>query len=320
MKTIIPIVSGKGGVGKTILSANLGVTLAKAGKTVIVIDLDLGGSNLHTCLGVRNRYPGIGNYIFQKDNIFESLILPTEQQRLFFIPGDSLIPGTANLPYFRKLKLLKAITDLVADYVILDLGSGSTFNTIDFSLSSSSPVVVITPETTSILNAYSFVKSSLFRLINRSFPPSSREREIVQEFITEKMEGTEDSMATLSNALEDYSREASQKIEGQLKSFLPRIVLNEGRGTKDIEVGAKLRRIVRKNLKIEVEYIGYLKYDPLVPRSLIHRKPVTLIDPGCPYSVSVFNLASRIISKPVPKTPALFEENEDLLSLAEEIQ
>jgi flagellar biosynthesis protein FlhG len=319
MKTIIPIASGKGGVGKTILSANLGVSLAKAGKTVVLIDLDLGGSNLHTCLGVKNRYPGVGNYIFQRDSIFESLILPMEQPRMFFIPGDSLLPGTANLPYFRKLKILKSINELVADFVLLDLGSGTTYNTVDFALSSTAPLIVITPETTSILNAYSFIKTTLYRLLYRSFPPSSKEREIIQEFLTGKIEGTDTSLSKIVEELREHSSESGRKAEEQLNGFAPRIVLNSGRDTKDIEIGARLRHIVRKNLGIEVEYIGYLKNDPLVPQSLARRKPVVMLNPGSPYSVSVKNLAARIISSPSPVLPMLYEDNEDLISLAEEI-
>lgn len=319
MKTIIPIASGKGGVGKTILSANLGVSLANAGKTVVLIDLDLGGSNLHTCLGVKNRHPGVGNYIFQRDSIFESLILPMEQPRMFFIPGDSLLPGTANLPYFRKLKILKSINELVADFVILDLGSGTTYNTVDFALSSASPLVVITPETTSILNAYSFIKTTLYRLLYRSFPPSSREREIVQDFLTGKIEGTDTSLTKIIEELGEHKSESGRRAQEQLTGFAPRIVLNSGRETKDIEIGARLRHIVRKNLGIEVEYIGYLKNDPQVPQSLTRRKPVVMLNPGAPYSVSVKNLAARIISSPSPALPVLYEDNEDLISLAEEI-
>ena len=132
MNTIIPIASGKGGVGKTIFTANLAITLAKMGKTVIVVDLDLGSSNLHTCLGIKNRHPGIGNFIFDKGTSLESLIVKTEIDRLYFIPGDSLIPGTANMQYFVKQKLIKGINNLVADYILLDLGAGSSFNIIDF--------------------------------------------------------------------------------------------------------------------------------------------------------------------------------------------
>lgn len=63
MTAIVPVASGKGGVGKTIATANLGISLAQAGKTVILADLDLGAANLHTILGIRNRQPGIGHII-----------------------------------------------------------------------------------------------------------------------------------------------------------------------------------------------------------------------------------------------------------------
>jgi flagellar biosynthesis protein FlhG len=62
-KKIIPIAGGKGGVGKTIITANLAIELAKNGKNVVVIDLDLGGSNLHTYLGMKNTKLGIGNFL-----------------------------------------------------------------------------------------------------------------------------------------------------------------------------------------------------------------------------------------------------------------
>src|SRR6056297_1946700 len=113
MNTIIPIASGKGGVGKTIFTANLGVALAREGKTCLLVDLDLGSSNLHTCLGIKNSNPGIGNYIYKQEKSLESLIVQTETPRLFFIPGDSLLPGTANLPYFIKKKILKEFEHLV---------------------------------------------------------------------------------------------------------------------------------------------------------------------------------------------------------------
>ncbi|HPE35715.1 MAG TPA: P-loop NTPase, partial [Spirochaetales bacterium] len=56
MGTVIPVASGKGGVGKTVVAANLGLALSALGKTVVLVDLDLGGANLHTVLGVRNRH------------------------------------------------------------------------------------------------------------------------------------------------------------------------------------------------------------------------------------------------------------------------
>ena len=88
-KTIIPIAAGKGGVGKTFLTANLGLALAEYGKKVIVIDLHLGGSNLHSFLGLSNQYPGLGEFIRNRQLQLESLLVPTLFPNLRFLPGET---------------------------------------------------------------------------------------------------------------------------------------------------------------------------------------------------------------------------------------
>jgi flagellar biosynthesis protein FlhG len=60
---IIPVASGKGGVGKSLVSANLSIALAQAGKRVVLADLDLGASNLHLILGFRAYKNGLGTYL-----------------------------------------------------------------------------------------------------------------------------------------------------------------------------------------------------------------------------------------------------------------
>ncbi|MFO8063433.1 MAG: P-loop NTPase [Spirochaetota bacterium] len=318
MTTIIPVASGKGGVGKTVFTANIGVALARAGKTVILVDLDLGGSNLHTCLGEKNNKPGVGNYIYKQERGLEALLVETRTPQLYFIPGDSLLPGTANLPYFRKLKILKELHELIADYVILDLGSGSSYNTLDFFLTSSAGILVLSPETTSILNAYSFIKAALFRLIYRSFPSRSEEREVVHRFMTERLEGTQQSTHALIEELSRISAESGEKAQQQLSSFLPRVVLNMGKNQNDIQLGAKLRHVARKNLHVEVQYIGFLPYDEQVSASLLQRAPLLTLNPDGVFSKGLAPVASRIIREPVPTTPKLFDADEDLTQLAEE--
>ena len=89
---IIPIASGKGGVGKSLIAANLSIALAQAGKKVILVDVDLGGSNLHMLLGLRSIKKGIGTYLSNEKLAFTDLIINTNFQGLDFIPGDAEIP------------------------------------------------------------------------------------------------------------------------------------------------------------------------------------------------------------------------------------
>lgn len=318
MNTILPVAGGKGGIGKTIFSANLGVALAQLGKTTVLIDLDLGSSNLHTCLGIKNRHPGIGSYIYKKADSLQSLIVETEIPSLFFIPGDSLFPGTANLPYFTKQKILKEIEAIPADFVILDLGAGSAYNTIDFYLASSSGIILSTPETTAILSAYSFLKNTVYRLLFRSFKSKSGEREIIKHFVSEPVEGSSGSFNDLIPLLEEHSEEAAEHARSQLASFFPRVVLNMGNSNKDFSIGAKLREIAHKNIGIGMEYIGFLPADPYISHSILKRTPFILLYPDSPFSTAVTTVARKLSVSPHHRSPRLYTDDEDIRELQKE--
>ncbi len=318
MNTILPIAGGKGGIGKTIFASNLGVALAQLGKTTLLVDLDLGSSNLHTCLGIKNRHPGIGSYIYKKAEDLQSLVVESDVPKLFFIPGDSLYPGTANLPYFTKQKILKELYALPADYVILDLGAGSAYNTIDFYLSSSAGIILTTPETTAILSAYSFLKSTVFRLLFRSFKAKSREREIIREFVSEPIEGNSTSFTDLIPKLAEISQESAQHAQEQLASFFPRVVLNLGNSNKDFAIGSKLREITGKNIGVGMEYIGFLPNEPQVARSIFERKPHMILQPQSPFSQAVTTVARKLAVSVPRKNPQLYSDDEDIRELKKE--
>ena len=171
---IIPIASGKGGVGKSLVAANLAIALAQAGRRVVLADLDLGGSNLHLILGLRGIPYGIGTYFNSPEMDFEDIIIDTDVDNLRFIPGDSEIPGMANLKLQQKRSLIKNLLALTeTDVLIIDLGAGTSTNTIDFFLMSGQGVIITTPTLTSTLNAYFFLKNAVFRILDSAFAKGS---------------------------------------------------------------------------------------------------------------------------------------------------
>ena len=320
MNTIIPIASGKGGVGKTVLCANIGLALAAKAKSTVLVDLDLGGANLHTLLGVNNRHEGVGDLIYSKDKELTvgSLIIPTDHHRVFLVPGDCLVPGTANLPSFRKKKLQTDLHSLVSDFVIVDLSSGSSYNTVDFFLLSRSGIVVVTPETTSILNAYSFLKTAVWRLLYRSFPAKSAERDLVDEFMVGRIEKNASPVNALIEMLRTVDERSATHAWEQLRDFTPRIIVNEGHSEVEFRIVAKLREVVQRNLGIRVEYIGFVPHDPRVAMSIVKRHPAYELLPGSAFRRSLDEIARRLIAAPAGQDPALFEENQDLRELAAE--
>ena len=321
MGIMIPIASGKGGVGKSVLAANLGIALAELGKTVVLVDLDLGGANLHTMLGLKNRHAGIGNLVYRTESKLEALVVETGIPKLFFIPGDALLPGTANLDYAMKRKIIRELSALPADYVLMDLGAGSSYNTIDFFLCAFSGLIVTVPEVTSVLNAYSFLKTALFRGLFRSFPPKGPERKMIVDFASRRIEGTDESFMTLERRLLEFFPVAAEAAIAQLGTIYPRVVLNMGRSSKDLAIGARLRDISSRNLGIKIEYVGFAPRDEAVPRSVLERRPVLVARPDSPFAATVRAIARRLADPAAAlpgNAPRLYLDNEDLVAVAEE--
>ncbi len=316
MGFIIPIGSGKGGVGKTIFTANLGILLAQSGKKTVLIDLDLGGSNLHTCLGIRNRNTGISALINKQESSINDILFDTEVENLFFIPGDTLSPGTGNLPFFTKQKIIKQINQLDADFILLDLGAGSTFNTVDFFLVSSYGIIFTTPETTSVLNAYSFIKTSVFRMLFRSFKPKSIEREIIYNFVNRKLEGSGRSFANdLINELTAHSYNSGQIALEKLNDFHPWVIINRAENQESIDLGLKLKEITRKNIGIDIDFLGALSEDREVQMSIFRRSPVILTNPETVFSSELKTIAQKLSSGEVLPQPQLYLDEEDMMTI-----
>ena len=303
MAFLLPIASGKGGVGKSVIAANLALALARSGRTVVAVDLDLGASNLHTCLGVRNRQPGLGALVWKAERNLSDLLTETSYERLWLIPGDGLLPGTANLEWAAKRRILRDLARLPADFVILDLGAGSSYNVVDFFLASADGLVVVRPEITSILNAYSFLKTAAFRLLTRCFPDKSPGRVEVLELGRSKTEGKGRSFLDAARELAlRFPAEGSVALE-RLQALRPRAIMNQGLGKGDAELGYRLRDIAKLNLGLDVAFTGYLLDDPALPQSVALRTPLVALDPASPFSRGISAVAARIDGEPRRSLP-----------------
>jgi flagellar biosynthesis protein FlhG len=155
MMRIIPIASGKGGVGKSLVAANLAVALAQAGQRVVLVDLDLGASNLHLVLGFHSPPKGIGSFLSNTKSDFSQVISKTDVRGLRFIPGDQEMVGMANLKSFQRNALVRRLLALKSDtdILILDLGAGTHQSILDFFLLSGQGIVISSPAVTAVLNA-----------------------------------------------------------------------------------------------------------------------------------------------------------------------
>ncbi len=312
MVNILPIASGKGGVGKSSIAVNLAITLARKQKKVILADFDLGGANLHTLLGIKNNHAGIGNFVYKQTHSLSSLLQPTQVQGLSFIAGDCLYPGTPNMDYFTKCKIVKELNTLDADYIILDLGAGTTYNTLDLFLLTKNSLIVTTPELTSILNAYSFLKAAVFRFFCRQFTSKSDERKTIDEFLKLSPNGSEASFSELVQYMTNLFPETAPQAMQILRDFRPQVIVNMGKTSNDLEMAKRLRSLAQKKLDTNIDFIGFLPKDDKISLSVAKRTPLSLWEPDCEFVKAIQTAAVRIMQHTYTCEHAdMFTNNDD---------
>ncbi len=154
---VVSITSGKGGVGKTNLSVNLAVELAKRGKRVVLLDADLGLANVDVLLGLtpqKNLF-----HLFHEGADIRDILFETPYG-FSILPASSGMSEMLSLDTGQKLELLEAVDVLEkeVDFMLVDTGAGINDNVLYFNLAVQERLVVLTPEPTSLTDAYALIK------------------------------------------------------------------------------------------------------------------------------------------------------------------
>jgi len=292
--TIIPIAGGKGGVGKTMVATNLGIALSELGHSTIIVDLDLGGSNLHSCLGFPNRNPGIGDYLKFSEIPFGELPIQTEWSNLKFIPGDGRVPFMANITYNQKKKLIKKIKTLPAKFVLLDLGAGTSFNTLDLFRISNSGLIITQPEKHALLNMLTFIKNTVYRSIDRAFSKRWDAQNAFQHACSRPISEKPETMHSIRKKVALVDKEAAAMIDDICNKIRPRIILNFGTQPDDLEVMSKTTQAIQQVLSMKADHFGFIFEDPSVHESMIQGLPLMKINPDGVAATCLKLIAERI--------------------------
>jgi len=295
---IIPIASGKGGVGKSLVAANLAISFAQSGQRVVLTDLDLGASNLHLVLGNHSPKTGIGTYLNNVKSNFTDVITETDVRGLRFIPGDNEIPGTANLSVSQRKALVKELLALKdnTDILILDLGAGTHQSILDFFLLSNHGIVVSAPAVTAVLNAYVFLKNSVFRLMFTSCTKGSPAR--VQLENIRKEGAGHIYIPKFLPQIKKTDPASHEKFVKRLNALHPRLIMNLVDEPKNAEVAMKIRRSCEEYLDLKIEHMGIIYRDTVQDTALSSRLPIVLYKPQSVLSQAIYRIADKILESP----------------------
>ena len=266
------------------------------GNSVIAIDLDLGGANLHTTLGVDLPKQTLSDYFNHRVAGIENCVVPTGIPHLRIISGAQDAIGITNILPAQRLDFLRSVKKLDADYLIFDLGAGTNFNTLDFFLSADIGIITLLPEPTSIENSYRFIKSTYFRYLMLC---ASLEdvRPLVEMAMDSKNPLGIKSPADLFREVNKANPEAGMRLKREIENFRPGVIVNQTRTQTDVDIGTSVKTVCKKYFGIDMDYIGHLDYDSAVWQAVRRKRPLMLEFPNSRLVSSIEQIVQNIIRR-----------------------
>lgn len=302
MSQTCPIGGGKGGSGKSFITANLGVLFAKQGKKVVLVDLDLGGSNLHTFLSLKNPKLGLNDFLNKNYKNLDQVAVPTSVPNLSLISSSNCSHEIGNLLHAQKLKIIRAINNLSYDYILLDLGAGTIFNILDFFLISNKGLFIITPEPTSIENTFQFIKAVYLRKIKHVL-----KQKAFTSFVRRLQSKTKNTIIRspmeLVEMVAKHDSKKGKLLQDELEKLEFKFIINQFRKETDVTMGSKIEKLCNKHFFAKFRFLGNIRYDERVHDSIYSRSIYMNKYPYSITAVDLQNVAGKITK--IPQGPVL---------------
>lgn len=290
---VISVGGGKGGVGKSFVVANLATCLARAGFRVVAVDSDLEGANLHTCLGAESPRVSLADFVAEREEDLGKLIIETPIPNLELIAGTHSNLGDAQPSHLRRVRLMRSLRRLDADFVLLDLGAGVHSSVLDYFLVGDQGIVVINPEPTSIENAYTFLRAAFYRRMRLAMVGHGV-RKLVTTAMDQRNERGLRTPLDLLREIEALDPADGARFVQTMREFRPKLVVNNVRTAEDIKLGFAVASVCRKYFGIEADYLGYVNQDDDVRNSVSMKTPLVDYRPKSDASIYLQRIARKL--------------------------
>jgi flagellar biosynthesis protein FlhG len=294
-KKLWSIGGGKGGIGKSVFTLGLGISLSRMGKKIILVDADLGGANLHTLMGVRFPPVTLEDFLLNRVSNLEDIIIETRVEGIGLICGADDILGAANPTFNQKIRILKQIENLPADLVLLDLGAGTSFNILDFFNYSHGRICIMTNQATSLQNVYGFIKSALYRQITREFAKDHDMLRLVLQTEVTPSEAKLDSVEELLLQLPEGGENRLNRLLNLLKNFQLFLVVNMVRENPDLQAARIIEKVCESFLSIKPEILGHIFFDSEIEKAVNQMVPFPLNRQDSPAALNLKEIALTVL-------------------------
>jgi flagellar biosynthesis protein FlhG len=296
---VVAIGGGKGGVGKSLVAANVGIFLATLGKRVILVDAAFGAANLHIFAGVPRPMRSLSEALVAGGPRLAELAVSTH------VPGVRLIGGVYDPPWVAEPgaaqveHIAQQLHELPAEWIVVDLGPGMASPALEIFLAADVQIIVAVPDPTSIELMHRFVKAAFLRSLERRGLAHLAHR--VSRDPRHLEGGTPSALEVYLAAVADGVAELDE-LRAAILGFSPHLVVNSARSKSDMELGRAVASAARRRLGTPIRYLGHLEYDEAVWASTRRRRPLLIEHPETRIAKCFERVARGIIALRPPAT------------------
>ncbi len=288
MAHVISVASGKGGVGKSVVSVNLALALAQKGKQVVLADLDVGGADAHVLVGLLNPALTLTDFLNHRieslDDLPQRLSI---HQNLRIIPGTGDTLATANMAYTQKKRLIRNFQDIRADVIVVDIGAGASYHALDFFLMADHHVAVATPDPTSVLDLYRFIKLAAIRRVLSMFMM----RDVMTEGLANRDYSSVEEVLDVAGKTDESGRSIAAST---LKAFQPALILNRVSGRARVNV-LQLKKLLKEYVGGDLTLLGEIPEDSAMEQAVRAYIPVIQHAPSSPAAVALTKTGEMLL-------------------------
>jgi flagellar biosynthesis protein FlhG len=241
--------------------------------------------------GVTRPGPGLAGFLDHEVDSLADCAIEVGAPNLKIVPGTAR-PGSANINAGQKIRLLKAIAGIGGDVVIVDVGAGSSYNTIDLVAAADLKLMVMTPQLTSLQNAYAFLKACVQRSLRR-LPDDAESRAVLEELLTG--EGESRPVQRAVAVLRDGHPALADVVVDTLMRFGVMLVGNMRGSEKDHAVFARMSSMISDYLMIRAPVVAVLPLHDAIRASVDTREPIAMRDKPAEAVQALRSLARTVL-------------------------
>lgn len=289
-RRMIAVGGGRGGVGKSTLTLNLGVYFAQLGRSVVVCDADPSGSNLHSLLGLGSS--PLVPYDPDADRLPAPVTTP--------VPGLALLPttfdllGMAPIKPTRRLEWQKKLAAIPADYVLFHLGGSSQLVSLDLFSAADVAICVTAPEPIAIETTYGFLRSLFARGLRKRLQREKLKLKLVERALSQLSPRA--TPLDIVEAIHRYDQALGNVAAQELARVGPRMVVSQTRLRSDLELGPAMAAISQRFLGVRLDYLGHVEHDDAVWLSVRKQAPLLIESPTSKGARNIERIARRILA------------------------